>query len=135
MKAITIKSPWAQLIFADSPNRKDIENRDWPTRLRGQVAIHASKKIDPVEIASAAALIAERGIEIQMPSTDELQRTAGTIIGTVEILDCVEWSESSWFVGDYGFVLANPRLLPEPLPYRGSLGFWDAPLLMAEQTQ
>src|SRR4051812_38769522 len=39
MKALTIKQPWAKLIFEGG---KDIENRSWPTGVRGRVAIHTS---------------------------------------------------------------------------------------------
>ena len=60
---------------------------------------------------------------------EELKRHAGTILGIVEIVDCVRRSASPWFVGDYGFVLANPRPLAEPVHCRGMLGFWDVPVL------
>lgn len=39
MKALTIRQPWAWAIFTQG---KDIENRDWTTRLRGRVAIDAA---------------------------------------------------------------------------------------------
>ena len=34
---------------------------------------------------------------------------------------------SPWFVGDYGFVLANPCPLPEPIAIKGALKFWAVP--------
>ena len=40
MKALSIRQPWATLILH---GQKDIENRSWATRQRGQVLIHASK--------------------------------------------------------------------------------------------
>ncbi len=40
MKALSIRQPWAWLILHGG---KDIENRDWATRFRGRVLIHASK--------------------------------------------------------------------------------------------
>ncbi len=43
MKALSIMQPWAWLIVN---GHKDIENRNWPTRFRGPVYIHAGKKID-----------------------------------------------------------------------------------------
>ena len=49
MKCLTIKQPWAWLIFNDSgvnKGLKNIENRTWHTNIRGPVAIHTSKKID-----------------------------------------------------------------------------------------
>lgn len=126
MKAITIKAPWAQLIFTGG---KDIENRDWWTAIRGSVAIHVSKKIDLEEINAAADLIRERGMRIEIPTMEELKRQAGCVLGVAEIVDCVRGSSSPWFVGYYGFVLTNPRLLAEPVHCRGMLGFWDVPPL------
>lgn len=124
LPALAIKQPWASLIIHAG---KDIENRTWPTKMRGRVLIHASKKIDAAEIAAANELIHERLIKI--PHTCALKGIAlqdypaGGIIGIAEIVDCVTESDSPWFVGPYGFVLANPR----PLPYfacRGALGFF-----------
>ena len=43
MKALSIRQPWAHRILREG---KDIENRDWPTRYRGPVLIHAGIKID-----------------------------------------------------------------------------------------
>jgi hypothetical protein len=48
---------------------------------------------------------------------------AGGIVGVADIVDCVTASKSPWFVGNFGFVIANAR----PLPFyacRGALGFW-----------
>jgi phage tail tube protein FII len=43
MKAITLIQPWATLIIL---GEKKIETRSWSTNLRGEIAIHAGKKID-----------------------------------------------------------------------------------------
>jgi len=40
MKIISIRQPWAALIVSGI---KDVENRTWPTRYRGQLLIHASR--------------------------------------------------------------------------------------------
>jgi hypothetical protein len=45
----------------------------------------------------------------------------------VEIVDCVSESSSPWFFGKYGFVLSNPRVLRNPIPCKGALGFFDVP--------
>ena len=82
MKALTIKQPWAHLIIHCG---KDIENRDWPTRFRGRIAIHASKRVDALERACAYSFIKhERGLPIELPSNSKL--TGGAILGTVEIV-------------------------------------------------
>ncbi len=37
MKALSVRQPWAWLIVN---GYKDVENRDWNTKLRGQIWIH-----------------------------------------------------------------------------------------------
>ena len=58
------------------------------------------------------------------PSFAELAR--GGIVGSVEIVDCVEDSDSPWFIGRYGFVLRDPRPMPF-VPWKGALGFFGVP--------
>ena len=50
MKALTVKQPWAWLLIHGT---KDIENRNWPTSLRGEIAIHAAKGMPRGEYADA----------------------------------------------------------------------------------
>lgn len=122
MKALSIRQPWAWLILNAG---KDIENRDWPTKLRGRILVHASKGMTHSgDYASAygAAMVADP--RILMPEFDDLER--GGIVGSIEIVDCVTASDSPWFFGLYGFVLRNPQVLPFT-PYKGQLGFFDVP--------
>ena len=132
MKALSIRQPWASLIVL---GLKDIENRTWATRQRGTILVHASKGMtrteheDAIEFALdaipqmkghafAGKTLAELGFAF-----DALPR--GGIIGTVEIVGCVRDSLSPWFIGDYGFVLQNPKPLPFK-PLKGALGFFEA---------
>lgn len=125
MKALSIKQPWAWLIVH---GHKDIENRDWPTKFRGPVLIHAGKKKD---IDAAQDLECGRH-----PVTGELQPLIdekcqlGGIVGVAEIVDCIDASDSPWFVGRYGFVIRNARPLPF-VPFKGALGFFETELTLA----
>lgn len=125
LPALAIKQPWASMIIHAG---KDIENRTWPTRMRGRVLIHASKKLDIEEMYAANDLIREN--IILLPHTCPLAGMpidaypGGGIIGIAEIVDCVTESLSPWFVGPYGFVLANVRPLPF-LAVRGMQGFFS----------
>lgn len=120
MKALSIRQPWAWgIIYAG----KDVENRDWFTRVRGRVLIHAAKTWKDDEFADAVSFMLELGITIPDLRTT-MQR--GGIIGSVEIVDCVSASASPWFFGKYGFVLRDPKPLPF-VPFRGSLGFFEVP--------
>jgi len=118
MKALTIKQPWAHLI---ATGQKDIENRSWPTELRGRVFIHTSKTVDNVDVAHWCL---SRGLRAHI----SCPLAYGAIIGEVDIVDCVTQSTSPWFIGPYGFVLANPRAYDVPIPYRGQLGFFNVEL-------
>lgn len=122
MLCLSVRQPWAWAIIHGG---KDVENRDWPTKVRGRVLIHAGKGIGLDEYSLAAAVVAGR-TGVTVPPRAEL--TLGAILGSVEIVDCVESSDSPWFFGDYGFVLRDPRPLATPLPWRGSLGFFNVDL-------
>jgi hypothetical protein len=120
MKTLSIRQPWAWLILNAG---KDIENRDWPTKVRGNLLIHASKGMTQTEYRDACQFVFDRvSKKISLPQVDVLKR--GGIVGMVEIVDCVSRSSSPWFVGRYGFVLKNPY----PMPFRpcaGQLGFFE----------
>lgn len=120
MKAISIRQPWAWLIVN---GYKDIENRTWETRIRGTVAIHAGKAHGRAEREDYDRVRAKRP-EIAMPPFDKLH--FGAVVGSVEIVDCVSQSKSSWFSGPIGFVLANGKPC-KPVHMGGKLGFFDVP--------
>ncbi|MDO9069061.1 MAG: ASCH domain-containing protein, partial [Deltaproteobacteria bacterium] len=120
--ALSIRQPWAWLILNAG---KDIENRDWRTNFRGRVLIHASKSCARSEYENAVDFMVDRGIDrldADLPSIDQFER--GGIIGSVEIVDCTDTSDSPWFVGAFGFVLRNPKPLPF-VPWKGQLGFFN----------
>lgn len=133
MMALSIRQPWASLILKAG---KDIENRDWPTKVRGRILVHAAKGMTRYEheeaIDFAIQAIRARPREGAKPTTlralgftfDDLQR--GGIVGSVEVVDCVAISDSPWFMGRYGFVLRDPQPLPFT-PFKGRLGFFDVP--------
>lgn len=122
MKALSVRQPWAWAILHAG---KDIENRDWPTKFRGTVAVHAAKTLTREEHLWASMDIEERsGLR---PPTYPMLASRGFIVGLVDIVDCVDGSPSPWFQGEFGFVLANPRPLIRPVYCKGALGFWDVP--------
>lgn len=123
MKAITIKQPWASLIVHGI---KDIENRSWRTNFRGRVLIHSSAKGD---IAKFGCLQLNQRLKIFNTPMSRIgfnDLPFGSIIGSVEIVDCVQNHPSIWAnKGVYNWVLANPILFSEPIPAKGKLSFWD----------
>lgn len=115
MKALSIRQPWADAIIWHG---KDVENRDWPTRYRGPVLIHAAKAWGEEERLTLLHLVSEGLVpDTQKPET-------GGIVGRAEIIDCVTSMDSPWFSGPYGFVLRNAKPLPFQ-PCRGALGFFE----------
>lgn len=102
--ALSIRQPWCHRILYEG---KDVENRDWPTRFRGPVLIHASKGVDPEDRYEVRSR--------EMP--------LGGIVGVMEIVDCVTDWPGEWFFGRYGFVIHNARPLPF-LPCKGALSFF-----------
>ena len=130
MLVLSVRQPWAWAIMHAG---KDIENRDWPTKVRGRVAIHGSKGCTVEEYNDAVLTFGAIGVRkasigsAALAAGEYASLARGVIIGTVEIVDCVTSSASPWFFGDFGFVLRDPRPLAEPIPWRGMLGFRPLP--------
>lgn len=124
--AITIHQPWADLIVRGV---KDIENRPWPTRLRGWILVHAGKKI------ARDALNRDNLKLLKVSSKDDYQPNISAIIGVVQITDCVTESSSQWFLGPYGFVLEKAVRFQKPIPYSGKLGIHYVPVRLLKGTK
>lgn len=122
MIALSIRQPWAWLILNGA---KDIENRDWKTNFRGRVLLHVGKVMTRSEYEDGLNHFRFYGDpHIDLPPMDQLVR--GGFVGAVDIVDCVEHSESPWFFGPFGFVLRNPTPMPF-MPWKGKLGFFNVP--------
>lgn len=116
MKALSIRQPWAWLIVQ---GHKNIENRDWPTHVRGEVLVHAGKSMTREDYEIARDVAAAEQVTLPPPEALDL----GGIVGAMTIGDCVSDSLSPWFFGRYGFVIDAARPLPFQ-PCRGMLGFF-----------
>lgn len=129
MRILTVRQPWAYAIIHLG---KDVENRtrNIAGAYRGPVAIHAAKSKLGTFDASHAEL---------WPYSPR-KHVLGAIIGVVDLVDvhmddtepcngpirlgiCSRWAEP----GMHHLVLANPRPLVEPIPYRGALGLRTLP--------
>jgi hypothetical protein len=92
MKAISLWRPWAQLLVH---GEKRIETRHWDTKIRGTIAIHASKNWDTALRAVCKRepfFSALRRIYAHLSATDFLEMlNAGElptgIIGTVDLIE------------------------------------------------
>jgi len=124
--ALSLKQPWATLLVY---GRKTIEIRRWPTVRRGRVLIHAARV--PDERPEAWALVPA--------DLHESAQLAGGIVGECELTGCISYrslatftadqnrhlNHASWFTSPvlYGFIFANPRVLPFR-PYPGWMRFF-----------
>lgn len=129
MKALAIRQPYAWLIVH---GYKDVENRNWKTKHRGPLLIHASQKLADDE---TICRLGDWCDDNQIPFPDEVD--VGGIVGLVELIDCVngqdnpEILDNQWFFGRYGFVLANARLVPF-MPFKGKLGIFQTDLTLED---
>ncbi len=100
---------------------KPLENRNWRSYHRGPLQIHAAKKWDQ----AGAGWIIEQfpHLEKEVMKAKELR---GGIIGSVNMVDCVNSHSSPWFVGKWGFVFTDP----EPMKFKpcpGRLSIFNGP--------
>lgn len=141
IKALTIQQPYAHYIIHgdESGDRKDVENRTWPTKYRGPLLIHAGVGRDYVR----------RGGKTVRP-----EWVFGAIVGIVEVTECfgllarmgvtmyrqavlAKPHDLRWAEGPWCWRLADPRPLAEPVPCKGKLGLWapDAETMRAVMEQ
>ncbi|WP_345750081.1 hypothetical protein [Microbacterium rhizophilus] len=147
MRVLTVRQPWAWAIIHGG---KDVENRvrNIAGDYRGPVAIHVAQTEDAnafslsetrevLDAAAARWMDAATRARPKSVETVPWARDHGRIIGVVDLTD-VHWSGmecsrglkcheyelcSPWAQAYHEhLVLANPRPLAEPIPYRGALG-------------
>lgn len=138
MKALTLWEPWATFMAL---GYKTIETRDWPTRYRGALAIHAAKRRpDPDDVAYLW-----EAADIREPIPQEWP--LGRVLCLVDLTDCVfgdqpgmlmpegwkgehPWREyvlGALTTDRFGFVTCNLRRLEKPILVRGAQGLWSVP--------
>lgn len=122
MRALTVCQPYAHLIVLE---KKPVENREWSTRYRGPLVIHAGK--------SLAWMAGEK------PSPD---MAFGAAVGMADLVDCLHINEIEdglhdarypWIrdhehtQGTFCLVLENVHRFAIPIPCKGAQGFWNFP--------
>jgi hypothetical protein len=146
LKCLSIRQPWAWIIThptevaACGLPPKTIENRDWSTRHRGGLLLHASATVEASFFDRQSGLLLPdywagrfgatgRRLAQVIPQHRKDYPTRA-IVGYAELVEVVEESASPWFVGDYGFVLASAHALP-PMNYPGQRMLFDVPKTLA----
>ena len=121
MRTLSVRQPWASFFFVNHPLAKDVENRQWWTRERGWIQIHAAKNMTKREYEEARDFAWSVGMTA-VPRMEDLH--LGGIIGSVRLVDCVKRSRSKWFTGPFGFVFTDAYPIPF-VPCKGQLGFFE----------
>ena len=116
VKCLTVCQPWPWGIIH---GQKRVENRGWPTKYRGPIAIHAGKS--------------KAWLQDTLPDGTKVplrELEFGKIIGIVDLVDCVpvdQVADDPFAYGPWCWVLADPRPLAHPIPYKGQLGLFEVP--------
>lgn len=125
MKTLSARQPWANLIVY---GLKDVENRSRRTNYKGRILIHS-----PVKDDERYKKISDWSLtETMVDFVDNHEYTYdifinSAIIGSVEIVDCINNSSSVWAEhGSWHWILKNPILFDEPiLDVKGKFGLWE----------
>jgi hypothetical protein len=121
MMAISVRQPWAWLLFHGKP----VENRDWRTGYRGPLAIHAAKGMTRDEYKDALDFVCGFDPELTRTIPDRESLVRGAVIGTVMQVGCVRAHSSPWFQGEWGHLYEGARELLVPILAWGALGLWE----------
>jgi hypothetical protein len=147
LRCISLWQPWASLMACGA---KFLETREWNTRIRGRIGIHASQtthgirdvlamRSTPKGIRTIKAMEAALGLEIadwlKMLAFGKLV-AAGALVETHAADTALRrWPQQQPF-GNFGpgrFAHEYRDLVPfDPIPMRGSQGFFFAPEFAAQ---
>ena len=103
-------------------NIKTIELRTWQTKFRGTIFIHIGVNRDDCILTDEVK---------NDKSFLELNKLSGVICGSVKITNCVrmtpedsEKSKVSYNQKYYSWHLSNPKILKNPIRFKGKLGLF-----------
>ena len=128
MKVLSIIEPWATLIVS---KQKYIETRSWKTSYRGELYIHASKKLINKKDEKIQELL-------KLLPTQEMNY--GKIICKCELVDCIYMDEKfineikqnqqeymcgDYQIGRYAWILENTELINPKIDAKGKLNIWN----------
>lgn len=147
MKALSLTQPWATLIAIGA---KTWETRSWPTKYRGEIAIHASlnqpkwaRDLEHSHPLFSAALYPNGrylypflscGKIIAIAELTDCRRTeeffAPGSVGTASrggvIIPAEEWAFGDFNAFRFAFKLEKVRRV-SPMKCKGALGLWTVP--------
>ena len=128
MKVLSIIEPWATLIAS---KQKYIETRSWKTSYRGELYIHASKKLINKKDEKIQELL-------KLLPTQEMNY--GKIICKCELVDCIYMDEKFineikqnkqeyicgyYKIGSFAWILEKMELIQPKIEAKGKLNIWN----------
>lgn len=132
VKALTISQPFASLI---ADGKKWVENRNWATRYRGPLAIHAGKGTQYMTrkelaevphgcIVAVASLVGCVNLASARKWAEDREHWGGSTLGegtqlTVRDLLAHEHAEGPWC-----WILEDVQKLESPVAVAGAQGLW-----------
>ena len=135
MRTISLWQPWATLVAIGA---KRVETRHWPApaKLIGRrIGIHAAKTTSHLHVCDEQPFAGYIRHPRALPF--------GAVVATAVLLRCREITEQTaaelertnpheyafghYAPGRFAWDLHGVRPLPEPIPFRGSQGFFDVP--------
>ena len=121
-RCLSVRQPWAWLIVH---GWKNIENRYWATKHRGDLLIHAAQTMTADDYDACRIFVDSICDNLALPMPADLPR--GGIVGEVTLLDCVNIHSSPWFTGPVGWVL-DEACAYKWIPCRGMPGMFTVTL-------
>lgn len=125
-KVLSVRQPYASLLVKGI---KDVENRSRRTNFRGTVLIHASAKEHDIVsfLKEKSEFTVNEILILSAMGGVEDDNLFSCIIGSVDIVDCVQNHPSEWAEkGQWHWVCANARKFKHPIRFvKGKLGIWD----------
>lgn len=134
MKALTLWQPWASLM---ARGFKKVETRSWTTKYRGEVAIHAAKKIphDYLGFSRHLPVFDKQYRLTKLPYFSDLPTGAILAIATlVEVvltedaspdLSAMELAFGNYDEGRYAWFFENVKPLAHTVPVKGNRMLWN----------
>ena len=138
MKALTLHQPWASLMALGA---KQMETRSWDTKVRGPIAIHAGLAM-PCPIGHFFQLgpfefERDRDGLLMWTPTGQHRLPMGAVVAVGVLVQTRSTNSTEHrpddlqqALGDhspnrFAWTITSISPLPEPIPARGRLGFWN----------
>ena len=132
---LSVRQPW---VWALLYGGKMIENRNWSTRYRGRIWIHASQRENRQDIEEAVRLVAQSWKCNYRQALEHYREHAqrGAILGEMTLTDCRRLDEldrsdplrsNPWTEGQWLWLVTEPVPRDDPWPTPGQLRLWMPP--------